>query len=139
MNTVIGCSIIIHDEEGKVLIARRSENKKHYPLLWELVGGELKDDETPEGCIRREVAEEINCGISNLSLFNAYVVKEEGTKHILVVYSGKLEGEPQANEEIKQLEWIKEEEIEKYIFMGNDREKLLDYYAQELKRNGIAI
>lgn len=48
-------------EDGRVLLAQRPEDD---PLagLWELPGGKVEEDETPEGCLTRKLAEE--CGIT---------------------------------------------------------------------------
>ncbi|WP_425446638.1 NUDIX hydrolase [Dethiothermospora halolimnae] len=59
MEAVIGCSVIIYDHEGRILISKRSRMKEQFPLTWENIGGRLEHDETPEECIRREAKEEI--------------------------------------------------------------------------------
>lgn len=127
METYIGCSIIIYNNEGKVLIAKRSKFKRRFPLMWETVGGALEDNETPDECIRREVMEELNCGITNLNLFKAYIIKDDN-RYVLIVYKGMLVGEIQNNSEIEEVKWITRFELEKYNFCGNEQEKLLDYF-----------
>jgi 8-oxo-dGTP diphosphatase len=46
------------DVDGRVLIARRPEGKA-MAGLWEFPGGKLKDNETPEQALIREVREEL--------------------------------------------------------------------------------
>jgi 8-oxo-dGTP diphosphatase len=53
---VVTCAIIV--EKDKVLATRRSETMPH-PLKWEFPGGKLKDGESPEVCIVREIREEL--------------------------------------------------------------------------------
>ena len=101
----ISCSIIIHDNKDKILIAQRSKSKKYFPLLWETVGGALERDETPEECIRREVKEELNCNIIDLKLFNVYIINEDN-RYVLIVYTGKINEPIQHNSEIEQTQWI---------------------------------
>lgn len=127
MNTYIGCSIIVYDNENKVLIAQRSKYKKSFPLMWETVGGQLDGNETPEQCIRREVMEEINCNIEDLKLFKVYVINKKD-RYVLIVYTGRINDPIQPNSEIEQIRWIDEVEINKFNFYGNEREKLLEYY-----------
>lgn len=127
MNTYIGCSIIVYDNDNKVLIAQRSKYKKSFPLLWETVGGALEGNETPEQCIRREVLEELNCSIQDLKLFKVYVINDKD-RYVLIVYSGRINDPIKPNSEIEKIRWIVESEINKFDFYGNEREKLLDYY-----------
>lgn len=127
MKTYIGCSVIIYDEKNQVLIAKRSKAKKQFPLLWETIGGSLEIDETPEECIRREVLEEIDCQLYDLELFKVYVLVEEG-RYVLIVFTGKVDGNISCNSEIEEVRWIEKAEVECFEFCGNEREKILDYY-----------
>ncbi len=129
MNTFIGCSIIIYDDLHRTLIGQRGMHKKDAPLLWETIGGSLEEGETSEECIRREVLEEIGCRLKDLKLFKVYIVKESDNQHILIVFTGKIEGEPQLNEEIEAVQWICREEIDAYPFyIESCRQKLMDFY-----------
>jgi len=57
----VTCAIIRNDE-NKVLIVQRGEKSDH-PLKWEFPGGKLKENETEEECIIREIREELSIGI----------------------------------------------------------------------------
>jgi len=46
--------------EGKVLVMKRSGNKRLYPGLWECGGGKVRMGETFEDSIIREIGEETN-------------------------------------------------------------------------------
>ena len=46
-----------------MLAARRGESMA-MPLKWEFPGGKIKSGETPEDCLRREIAEELNVSIA---------------------------------------------------------------------------
>jgi len=129
METIIGCSLIIYDDNKKVLIAQRSKIKHRFPMLWETVGGTLENHETLEECIRREVKEELNCEISELKLFKVYVINSDN-RYVLIVYAGKIMGEVQTNIEIEKVEWITKNDINKYEFMGNCKEKIIDFYSE---------
>lgn len=129
METIIGCSLIIYDDNKKVLIAQRSKIKHKFPMLWETVGGTLENQETLEECIRREVKEELNCEISELKLFKVYAINSDN-RYVLIVYAGKIMGEVQTNIEIEKVEWITKSDITKYEFMGNCKEKIIDFYNE---------
>jgi 8-oxo-dGTP diphosphatase len=115
MNTLIGCSIVIYDDMNRTLIAQRSMSKKFAPLMWETVGGRLEEDEITEACIRRETLEEIGCRLKHLKLFKVYVIKESENRHVLIVFTGQIEGEPKLNEEIETIQWIRKAEIENIL------------------------
>ena len=53
--TEVTCAIILRDRH--VLITQRSEQMPH-PLKWEFPGGKVKEGESVEECIRREIREE---------------------------------------------------------------------------------
>lgn len=129
MDTYIGCSIIFYDDENRVLISKRIRYKKKFPLLWETIGGALENNETPEECIKREVMEEINCKIDELKLFKVYVVSESTERYVLIVYTGKIDGQINHNSEIEEIRWIEKSQINEFEFGGNDLEKILDYYG----------
>lgn len=53
---------VIRNEENEVLVVQRGEATDH-PLKWEFPGGKLKDGESDEECILREVEEELSMEI----------------------------------------------------------------------------
>lgn len=55
------------DRDNRVLLAKRPEGK---PLagLWEFPGGKVKDGETPEAALRRELAEELSIDVCETCL-----------------------------------------------------------------------
>jgi 8-oxo-dGTP diphosphatase len=53
----VTCAII--EQNGLVLAAQRSRTMA-MPLKWEFPGGKIKPGETPEHCLKREIAEELS-------------------------------------------------------------------------------
>ena len=53
---------IIRNEENEILVVQRGEKTDH-PFKWEFPGGKLKEDETEEECIIREIREELSLDI----------------------------------------------------------------------------
>jgi len=64
----VACAIIEHD--GNVLAVQRSE-RMNMPLKWEFPGGKIHRGETPEQCVVREVAEELNLQITIVRPFSS--------------------------------------------------------------------
>lgn len=64
--TLIQCaaSVIIIDEEGKVLLGKRSDNQK-----WGYAGGSVEIDEKVEDCAKRELFEEMGLIAEELEFF----------------------------------------------------------------------
>jgi 8-oxo-dGTP diphosphatase len=52
----VACGII--ERDGRVLAARRSAAMS-LPLKWEFPGGKIREGESPEQCLHRELAEEL--------------------------------------------------------------------------------
>jgi len=72
---------IIHNKEGKILVAKR-DNKQPHPGKWEFPGGKLESLELEEDGLKREIFEELNLNIEILSncgeithLYDEYFVK----------------------------------------------------------------
>ena len=56
-------AVALVDRDGRVLLARRPEDK---PMagLWEFPGGKLDKGETPEACLIRELKEELGIDVT---------------------------------------------------------------------------
>ena len=119
---MVGCAFLPIDEENKkILISKRSMNKKYFPGLWEVIGGNLEFGEDFEDCVIREVQEEINCRIQNLEHLHSRAMYLNNLMYITVAYYGELADEPDFNEgEISEIKWIGREELENFEFCPGD-------------------
>lgn len=60
-----GTSIILQNSRNEVLLFLRDDKPEiPYPNHWDLPGGHIEEDETPEECIVREMLEEIETDVS---------------------------------------------------------------------------
>ena len=67
---MIGTAFLPIDKSNKkILVSKRSMNKKYFPGYWEVIGGNLEFGEDFTDCVIREVKEEINCNIKNLHIY----------------------------------------------------------------------
>lgn len=57
----VACAII--ENRGKVFAAQRSATMS-LPLKWELPGGKIDEEESPEECLRRELSEELGIEVA---------------------------------------------------------------------------
>jgi 8-oxo-dGTP diphosphatase len=58
---VATCALV--DADGRVLVCQRPEGKA-LAGLWEFPGGKLESGETPEGCLIRELKEELGISVT---------------------------------------------------------------------------
>ena len=72
-------TVALVDWQGKVLITLRSEDK-NLSNFWEFPGGKIKNNESPDDAIIREIKEELSLDINKKSLkplsFNTYTYDE---------------------------------------------------------------
>jgi len=57
----VACAII--EKNGQVLAAQRGRSMR-MPLRWEFPGGKIDPGESAEGCLKREIAEELSVAIA---------------------------------------------------------------------------
>ncbi|MHB8792518.1 MAG: NUDIX domain-containing protein [Thermoleophilia bacterium] len=68
-----GVSIIFINSSRQVLLFLRDNIEEiQFPNCWDLLGGNVEDNELPEKCIKREILEEIEIELGEPELFNVY-------------------------------------------------------------------
>jgi ADP-ribose pyrophosphatase YjhB (NUDIX family) len=117
--------------EGRVLLCR----KRHTTALLILPGGVMEEGETAEGCLRREVREELGeVRLGELTWLGRYesAAAVEGKTVRVELYGGEITGEPRAASEIRELVWFGE---------GDDRgalaPSLREVIFPDLERRGL--
>ena len=111
---------LIHQKK-KILICQRKEEGDH-PLKWEFPGGKLKDNENNEQALRRELKEELNLEIVEMSFFDEYLYEyEKLSKKLKLIFFQifKFEGQIQ-NKVHQQLKWIDISNLSDYDFLEGD-------------------
>ena len=65
----LGASIIFVNDQQQVLLFLR-DDKQDLPFrdMWDVPGGHVEPDETPEECIIREIKEEMNIDLLDFQL-----------------------------------------------------------------------
>ncbi|MBI2577591.1 MAG: NUDIX domain-containing protein [Candidatus Wildermuthbacteria bacterium] len=92
---------ILENQKGEILLMQRDNNPAiPFPGTWDLIGGHIEKNETPEEAARREAKEEIGIDLAELVFWRRYNVQEgdvyPNTKHIFI---GKV---PVPIEELKR-------------------------------------
>ncbi|TNE74630.1 A/G-specific adenine glycosylase [bacterium] len=122
---------VIANHEGKILIAKRPDDKM-LGGLWEFPGGKQEIGETIEETIIREFDEEIGV---HIELHYPYPIIKHAYSHFKIsLHSWKgilISGVPQAKES-SEIKWIWPDELANYAFPKANR-KLIDYILTEQK------
>ena len=117
--TVIQCaaSVIVVDEQGRLLLGRRSDDH-----LWGYSGGSVEVDEPAEDCARRELLEEMDLIAQELEFFcvnsgpeahHIYPNGDEVSNFEIVYLCKNYAGTPQnADGEMEELRFFRPEQID---------------------------
>lgn len=106
-------------DEDQILIAKRSKNSR-MGQKWEFPGGKVKQGESPEECLIRELKEELNIEVSIEDFLSENIhVYDWGTVRLLAYYVRWKEGEiePRVHERVK---WARIDNLHEYDFLSAD-------------------
>ena len=112
---IVGCDGAIIDDNGRILLIRRSDNKK-----WAMPGGILKVGETPAEGVLREVYEETGLKCKVTSLVGIFDSRFCGTTYPLHLYQilflckpldGNKKGQPPHQQESLDQNWFDEHSL----------------------------
>ena len=127
----VGCGVLIEDEEGRVLLQKRSDTGE-----WCIPGGGMEPVETFEETAIREVREEVGIEVSELRLFGIYSGKKREIHYpnkdvvysLSVIfttkkYSGEISDE---DSEVLEHKLFRKDEVPSYLFPCDSR-AILDW------------
>ena len=106
-------------QDGRYLIARRQAGG-HLGGLWEFPGGKREPEESLEGCLARELREELNIQIGAPALFD--VVRHaypEKTVELHFFHCHIESGEAEAVQ-CAELRWVRPDELTQFQFPPAD-------------------
>jgi ADP-ribose pyrophosphatase YjhB (NUDIX family) len=130
----LGCSAAIFDEQGRILLTKRSDNG-----LWCLPGGAVEPGETVSEACEREVREETGLHVKVKRLVGVYsysdqlVIYPDGNKvHMVALHfeaevTGGLAG---TSDEVSGFGYFSLEEMEGLEFLGRHKERVRDTYGK---------
>lgn len=103
-----GVSVIAVDAAGRVLLVRHGYGSGR----WSLPGGGLGRGEAPEACARREMREELGCGLEDLQLVSRFDEQLYGATHRAFVFTASLAGEPRPDRrEVVEIGWFRRDAL----------------------------
>ena len=129
VKNILVSTIALIDDENKILIGKRPVGKI-FENLWEFPGGKIKNDETNEEALIREINEELSINIINYEELISYNFDYKDLKKKVFIYfylvnnfSGKV-----LNNFHKELKWIEIKDIREYDFLEGDL-KIIDHIS----------
>lgn len=96
------CAIAIND--GKLLIGKRSENKK-YAGFWELIGGKVESGESEEEALKRELKEELGVDSMVHSKFMSHIHRYKEMAVELIAFKVQLLSKPIESNSHSEIIW----------------------------------
>ncbi|MDH6508353.1 8-oxo-dGTP diphosphatase [Paenibacillus sp. PastM-3] len=110
---------IIHNEEGKLLIARRKPGKAQAGL-WEFPGGKLEEGEDARQCLRRELMEELNISIRPYEAFGSHEHDYGSLRIRLIAWKAEYTGGELRMSDHDACSWVERHELAEYDFAPAD-------------------
>ena len=125
----------IMNSKGEILIQKRTPTKRLYPNLWSITSGGTDSGETTLDTAYREVKEELGIELKpeELELMMSYKRNHDFVDVWLARKDIKLEEITMQKEEVADVKWVTEEELEKLI-EENKTPKSLQVYFGFLKK-----
>ena len=127
-------TILLYNDEGKILLEHRSATRKSYPNVWAFFGGHMEEGESPEQAVRREAKEELGYELKNPAHLMTQHFPEWGDKHVFVEKYDGLQPIVLDPHESQAYGWFTLEESESLESIPHDFEPLeraFEYIAAE--------
>ena len=106
-------------KDNHFLIVKRNR-KKHLGLKWEFPGGKVKENETFEEALIREIKEELNIKISLQDKLAEEKYKDEKIDIVLHYFLCTQEDGTIELNEHEDLAWVEKKDFDKYNFAEGD-------------------
>ena len=130
MIKVTAALLVIDD---MLLIAKRKPTAR-LPNLWELPGGKIEVNETPEECLKREIMEEFDIDIKVGEYLGSNIYSYDfGTIELMVYRANWKDGDITLRDH-EEIRWVFPHELDQFDFAPADRS-----FVDKLRRGVIEI
>ena len=111
----------IQDSDNRILVVQKGANSS-YPFCWEFPGGKVRQGESDEEALIREIKEELNVDIEVMSLLrNVQGVIDERRISLYIFLCHLLGGEIKLTEHV-DIQWASKHELKQLQFGPLDQE-----------------
>jgi mutator protein MutT len=118
---------------GRVIVLKNERDE------WELPGGKLAPDETPETCVQREIHEELQLEVQPARLLDTWVYHISPTVRVLIVTYGCTEvtaREAVLSHEHKEAQWVALDNVG-HLHMPQGYKTSIAAWAHLLRRGAL--
>lgn len=127
-------SVLIYDDEGRILTQQRSRKKHTHPLYWIIsVAGHIPSGMDALSAAHKELQEELGFN-TELKLYEKVLLKYPNETHFCYSYVGKIPKDSEIKidpAETEAIKFIGEKELTKMI---KSEEKIEEYSLQDFKK-----
>ncbi len=127
----IGVKAII-EEEGEILLLKRSEKYEHLKNHWDIPGGRIKFGEEPEEGLKREIEEETGLELKEIKqILDACTVFRNEEEHIVrITYlcAVKDSKHTKISHEHVHMEWVPKEKLRELQIEDKLLKKIIEKY-----------
>ncbi len=119
--------------DGKVLLVKRAPRMRFYPDVWDLFGGHIDGDESPEDALRREAMEELGVEIESFHMLGTiYDPVEPAQVMVFAVTAWKGEPVNAAPDEHTDIGWYSADELPESVGLDAYRELVVQAMGQNM-------
>ena len=106
--------------DGRYLITQRSM-KAVLPLLWEFPGGRVREDETDEAVLKRNLRDRVGVEVDVGNMVMEVTHEYAGYDLVMRVYQCEIGHQEPTVRRVHDLAWVTPEQFGEYTFPGADQ------------------
>lgn len=121
---LVVAAVIVRD--GRVLACQRSRSGK-FPLKWEFPGGKVRNGESPEAALVRELREELGVSAAiGAEIYRTRHSYEEMREPVELIFFETTIGRAEIDNRVfETIEWVEPRKLPRMDFLDADRELVL--------------
>ncbi len=126
----VAAALIRHEDDGRFLITQRHLDD-FLGGLWEFPGGKRRKNESFEGCLKREIKEEVDVTIEVGSRHKAVSYEYPDRAVSILFYWARIKKGTPKTIGCRDLKWVHPHELLNYNFPPADAELILELSRPE--------